>query len=97
MGGKAMKEEIARQRKAIEGHRKHIHKLYGMRFLEEDALHNALNHVYDEIDHHLTILYALRFAEKHGLKPVKSKRVIKVRQRCDGKGCSRCEHKSCKG
>lgn len=67
--------------------------LYTVRFLEDDALLNATEHVYDELDFHLTILQALRFADKHGLKPVKSKRIHRARYRC--KGCSKCEHKSC--
>jgi len=91
-----MQEEILKQRKVVEQHRKRMNDLYQTRFLEDDALFNALNHVYDEIDYHLTILYALKFAEKHGLKSVKGKRVFKIRYRCHPKGCSKCNHKSCK-
>jgi hypothetical protein len=68
-----------------------------MRFLEEDGLVNALDNVYDDIDHHLNVLMALKFAESRGLKPIKGKRLYHERKKCGVGGCSKCEHKSCRG
>ena len=92
-----MKDLIRRHKKAVAMYRNHIHKLYTMTFLEEDGLLNALEHTYDEIDHHLNVLRALKLAESHGLEPIKGRMVYKVRMKCDGRGCSKCEHKSCRG
>ena len=91
-----MNDTIKRQKKILDNLRKRNTELYKTRFLEEDGLYNALNHNYDEIDHHLIILQALVFSQKHDLCPVKGKRIFRKRLRCDPSGCSKCTHKSCK-
>jgi len=90
-----MHELIERHQKKIKDLRRYIDKLYSMRFLEDDALHNALEHVFDEIDYNLTILMVLQLAHRKQIKPIKGVRKYRVRLKCDPGGCSKCQHRSC--